>query len=82
MISAFRHVTNTAAECRSVAARARYTIGRDTLNERPPSGRVSDSGPSMLDTSTYEKGIEIADKEMKAFEARHLQRHDFHGDWN
>ena len=28
-ISAFRHVTNTAAECGSVAARARYTIGRD-----------------------------------------------------
>jgi Rhodopirellula transposase DDE domain len=37
---------------------------------------------AMLDTNTYEKGIKIADKEMKAFEARHLQRHDFHGDWN
>jgi hypothetical protein len=37
---------------------------------------------AMLDTNTYEKGIKIADKDMKAFEARHLQRHDFHGDWN
>lgn len=35
-----------------------------------------------LDTNTYEKGIRITDKEMKAFEARHLQRHEFHGDWN
>jgi hypothetical protein len=37
---------------------------------------------AMLDTSTYEKGIKIPDKEMKAWEARHLDRHDFHGDWN
>ncbi len=37
---------------------------------------------AMLDTNTYEKGIKIADKEMRAFEARHLQRHEFHGDWN
>jgi Rhodopirellula transposase DDE domain len=37
---------------------------------------------AMLDTSTYEKGIKISDKEMRAWEARHLQRHDFHGDWN
>lgn len=35
-----------------------------------------------LDTNTYEKGIRIPDKEMEAFEARHLQRHEFHGDWN
>ena len=35
-----------------------------------------------LDTSTYPKGIRIPDKQMKAFEARHLQRHQFHGDWN
>jgi len=37
---------------------------------------------AMLDTSTYQKGIKIPDKEMKAWEARHLHRHDFHGDWN
>ena len=37
---------------------------------------------AVLDTSTYEKGIKITDKEMKAWEARHLHRHDFHGDWN
>lgn len=35
-----------------------------------------------LDTNTYEKGIKISDKQMQAFEAKHLQRHDFHGDWN
>ena len=28
------------------------------------------------------KGIKITDKEMTAFEAAHLQRHAFHGDWN
>jgi hypothetical protein len=35
-----------------------------------------------LDTNTYQRGIKITDKEMKAFEAAHLQRHTFHGDWN
>jgi len=37
---------------------------------------------SVLDTTTYERGIKITDKEMKAFEATHLHRHEFHGDWN
>jgi hypothetical protein len=37
---------------------------------------------AVLDTGTYPKGIKISDKDMKAFEARHLRRHDFHGDWN
>lgn len=37
---------------------------------------------AVLDTNTYDKGIKITDKQMKAFEARHLHRHDFHGDWN
>ena len=37
---------------------------------------------AALDTSTYQRGIKITDKEMKAFEAAHLQRHAFHGDWN
>ena len=37
---------------------------------------------AVLDTDTYPKGIKISDKEMKAFEAAHLTRHDFHGDWN
>ena len=36
----------------------------------------------MLDTNTYQRGIKISDKEMKAFEARHVQRHEFHGNWN
>ena len=35
-----------------------------------------------LDNNTYQRGIKITDKEMKAFEARHLHRHDFHGNWN
>ena len=35
-----------------------------------------------LDTGSYPKGIKIPDREMKDFEARHLVRHDFHGDWN
>lgn len=37
---------------------------------------------AVLDTSTYPKGIKISDKEMKKFEATHLARHEFHGDWN
>jgi len=37
---------------------------------------------AALDTNTYQKGIKITDKEMRVFEARHLQRHAFHGDWN
>lgn len=37
---------------------------------------------AMLDTNTYQRGIKITDKEMKAFEAAHLQRHTFHGNWN
>lgn len=37
---------------------------------------------AVLDTNTYEKGIKITDRQMRAFEARHLQRHEFHGDWN
>jgi hypothetical protein len=37
---------------------------------------------AALDTNTYTRGIKISDREMKDFEARHLRRHDFHGDWN
>ena len=37
---------------------------------------------AALDTNSYQRGIKITDKEMKAFEAAHLQRHKFHGDWN
>ena len=37
---------------------------------------------AMLDTNAYQRGIKISDKEMKAFEARHVQRHKFHGDWH
>ena len=33
-------------------------------------------------SNTYQRGIKITDKEMTAFEAAHLQRHTFHGDWN
>jgi hypothetical protein len=37
---------------------------------------------AMLDTSAYEKGIKISDKEMREREARRLHRRDFHGDRN
>ena len=37
---------------------------------------------AALDTDTYPKGIRITDKDMKTFEAEHLRRHPFHGDWN
>jgi hypothetical protein len=37
---------------------------------------------AVLDTGIYPKGIRISDRKMKAFEARHLVRHEFHGNWN
>jgi hypothetical protein len=37
---------------------------------------------AALDTSTYERGIKITDKQIAALEATQLHRHDFHGDWN
>jgi Rhodopirellula transposase DDE domain len=37
---------------------------------------------AMLDASVYQTGIRISDKDMKAFEARHLHRHQVHGNWN
>src|SRR5487761_1584594 len=37
---------------------------------------------AQLDTGIYPRGIKIPDKAMKAFEASHLHRHQFHGDWN
>ena len=37
---------------------------------------------AVLDTNIYTRGIKIPDRKMKEFEARHLLRHDFHGDWN
>ena len=37
---------------------------------------------AVLDTGVYPKGIKIGDRQMKEFEAAHLARHDFHGDWN
>ena len=42
--------------------------------------RTTKTGLSIqaeLDTNTYPRGIKITDKEMKAFEAVHLQRHEF-----
>jgi hypothetical protein len=37
---------------------------------------------AVLDTNTYQKGIKITDKQMRALETDQLQRHEFHGDWN
>jgi hypothetical protein len=37
---------------------------------------------AALDTDSYPKGIRITDKDMQSFEAQHVQRHQFHGDWN
>jgi len=37
---------------------------------------------AVLDTSLYPKGIRIPRKDMNAFEARYLRRHEFHGNWN
>ncbi len=37
---------------------------------------------AALDTTTYERGIKITDKQIAALEATQLHRHKFHGDWN
>jgi hypothetical protein len=37
---------------------------------------------AVLDVGIYPKGIKISNKDMTAFEAKHVHRHDFHGDWN
>lgn len=37
---------------------------------------------AALDTDTYEKGIKISDKEMRALEKRSIRRDEFHPDWN
>jgi hypothetical protein len=37
---------------------------------------------AALDTKTYPKGVRITDKDVRPFEAKHLQRHHFHDDWN
>jgi len=37
---------------------------------------------AVLDTTTYERGIKITDKQIAALEATQLHRHKFHGDWN
>ena len=37
---------------------------------------------AALDANTHQRGIKITDKEMTVFAAAHLQRHEFHGDWN
>jgi len=42
----------------------------------------SRSVAATLDANIYQRGLKITDKEMTAFDARHLHRHDFHGNWN
>jgi ligand-binding SRPBCC domain-containing protein len=37
---------------------------------------------AVLDTTTYDRGIKITDKQIAALEATQLHRHKFHGDWN
>lgn len=37
---------------------------------------------AALDTDTYPRGIKISGKDMNAFEAIQVTRHDIHGDWN
>jgi len=37
---------------------------------------------AVLDENKYPTGLEISDAQMKDLEARALNRHDFHGEWN
>ena len=62
----------------SVDAKKKENVG----NFRNGGAEWAPGVTAVLDTSLYPKGIRIPDKDMKAFEARHLQRHEFHGNWN
>jgi hypothetical protein len=37
---------------------------------------------AVLDENSYPTGIRISDRDMRAFETRHVTRHTFHGNWN
>ena len=37
---------------------------------------------AALDTTAYERGITITDKQIATLDATPLHRHEFHGDWN
>jgi Rhodopirellula transposase DDE domain len=37
---------------------------------------------AVLDENSYPTGIRISDRDMRAFETRHVTRHAFHGNWN
>ena len=37
---------------------------------------------AVLDANSYPTGIRISDRDMRAFETRHVTRHAFHGNWN
>jgi hypothetical protein len=37
---------------------------------------------AVLDENTYQTGIRISDRQMRAFEKQHVTRHEFHGNWN
>ena len=37
---------------------------------------------AVLDENSYPTGIRISDRDMHAFETRHVTRHTFHGNWN
>jgi hypothetical protein len=37
---------------------------------------------AVLDTTTYDRGIKITDKQIATLQATQLHRHEFHGDWN
>jgi hypothetical protein len=52
--------------------------GWDAVGSRRP------QPPALTPAATGQQTakLKITDKAMKAFEAAHLQRHEFHGDWN
>ena len=50
--------------------------------ERSAGSCAGVSGRGGRGTGRYTRGIKISDREMQDFEACHLRRHDFHGDWN
>ena len=64
--------------------RGRPLISHEVISETisAVTARTALKVTAVLDTGLYPKGIRIPDKDMKAFEARHLQRHEFHGNWN
>ena len=75
----------TPAVLRDQPQLARTTPGSDEVVIETLRATTTSTGltvNAVLDTTTYDRGIKITDKQIASLEATQLHRHEFHGDWN